>query len=409
MKKNAIYGQSGGVTPVINSSASGTIRAAISNDKINLVYGALNGIDGIIKQNIVDLTSEDPREIEKISYSPGAVFGSCRRKLSEEDYDKIFKVFSANNIGYFYYNGGNDSMETAHSIAIKAKEIGYDLKVIGIPKTVDNDLMKTDHCPGFGSAAKFTATAMLEATKDLKSMHTTSTQVFILESMGRHAGWLAASGALAGINGEETPEIILMPEVPFDQDKFLQKVEYSLLDDGFCAIIASEALIGNDGKFISTSDFVDEFGNVQLGKVGIYLEKLIKNNLGKKVHVSLPDYLQRSSRHIASFSDWQEASEVGAAAVMYSTDMGLTDKMVAIIRDYDNPYLSHYEPVDLEGIAGETKTMPSEFIGEDNMSVTDEFIKYVRPLIKGEAPNLFLNGIPTYPDLKMKKITKKNI
>lgn len=409
MKKNAIYGQSGGVTPVINSSAAGTIRAAISSDKIERVYVSLNGIDGILKQNIVDMTVENPMEIEKISYAPGAIFGSCRRKLTEEDYDKIFKIFSLNNIGYFYYNGGNDSMETAHLIAKKAEKIGYDLKVIGIPKTVDNDLMKTDHCPGFGSAAKFTSIAMLEATKDLKSMHTSSTQVFILESMGRHAGWLAASGVLAGINGEEIPEIILMPEVPFDQDKFLQKVEYSLLDDGFCAIIASEALTGADGKFISTSDFVDEFGNVQLGKVGICLEKLIKNNLGKKVHVSLPDYLQRSSRHIASFVDWQEASQVGTVAVIYSTEYGMTDKMVAIVRDNNDPYISHFEPVELEGIAGETKIMPSEFIGEDNMSVSEKFIEYVRPLIKGEAPNLFLNGIPTYPKLKLKNISKKEI
>jgi 6-phosphofructokinase 1 len=227
--------------------------------------------------------------------------------------------------------------------------------------------------------------------------------------MGRHAGWLAASGVLAGINGEEIPEIILIPEVPFDQDKFLQKVEYSLLDDGFCAIIASEALTGADGKFISTSDFVDEFGNVQLGKVGIYLEKLIKNNLGKKVHVSLPDYLQRSSRHIASFVDWQEASQVGTVAVIYSTVYGMTDKMVAIVRDNNDPYISHFEPVELEGIAGETKIMPSEFIGKDNMSVSEKFIEYVRPLIKGEAPNLFLNGIPTYPKLKLKNISKKEI
>jgi len=217
---------------------NGAIVAALNNPEIEKVYAGMNGISGILKEKLFDLTRESKDEIERIPYTPGAIFGSCRKKLkTEEEFKRLFEIFEAHNIGYFLYNGGNDSMETVHQIAIKAKELGYDLKAIGIPKTVDNDLMHTDHCPGYGSAAKFTAISILEATRDLESMHTDSTQVFILESMGRYAGWLAASGALANMNGERGPQIFLLPEVPFDEEKFLSKVEEVIARDGYCSIV----------------------------------------------------------------------------------------------------------------------------------------------------------------------------
>ncbi|OAA31108.1 6-phosphofructokinase [Kosmotoga arenicorallina S304] len=407
-KKNLIYGQSGGVTSVINASAYGAIVAALNNPEIEKVYAGKNGISGILREEFFDLGKEPRDEIARIPYTPGAIFGSCRKKLkTEEEFKRLFEIFDAHNIGYFLYNGGNDSMETVHQIAIKAKELGYDLKAIGIPKTVDNDLMHTDHCPGYGSAAKFTAISILEATRDLESMHTDSTQVFILESMGRYAGWLAASGALANMNGEHGPQIFLLPEVPFDEKKFLSKVEEVIARDGYCSIVAAEALKDSKGNYISTEDYLDAFGNVQLGKIGIYLQKLIRQHLGRKVHTALPDYLQRSSRHVASLTDWQEAIEVGAAAVKFATRDGLTDIMVSIVRDNDYPYLRHYEPVELSGVASAVKYLLKEFISKDGFGVTTEFVEYAKPLIEGEAPVNYMRGIPLYAGLKKVPIEKK--
>src|SRR6056297_1249640 len=401
MAKNLVYAQSGGVTPVINASAYGVISAALNAHEIYKVYAAKNGIQGILDEELYVLNQEKKEEIEKMAYTPGGVFGSCRVKIKTDDQlERIFSVFKAHDIGYFLYNGGNDSMETAFAVSEYAKRIGYDLKVFGIPKTVDNDLMYTDHCPGYGSAAKFTATAILEATRDLKSMSTSSTKVFLMESMGRHAGWLAAAGALAHEVEEAAATIILMPEVPFSKEAFLKRVEEEVIKRGFCSIVASEALKDETGNFISDAGYTDSFGNVQLGKISHALEQMIREDLKLKIHTALPDYLQRSSRHIASLTDWQDAIEVGARAVLWMSKASITGKMVSIIRDMDQPYIRHFEMVDLSKVAGETKTLPKDYIDESGFNVTEKFRSYARPLIIGETPNQYMYGIPMYSKLK---------
>lgn len=408
MKRNAIYGQSGGVTTVINASAYGVIKACLGNSEIDKIFVGMRGIEGILNEEFVDLTLEKRDEIERLPFTPGAVFGSCRTVLeSDEQFKRLFEVFAAHDIGYFFYNGGNDSMDTVFKVSEKAKEFGYPLKAIGIPKTVDNDLMNTDHCPGYGSAAKFTAISMLEATYDLRSMCHASTRVFIMESMGRHAGWLAASGAIAKLNNGVGPQIVLLPEVPFHEDKFLAKVEDVVRRDGYCSIIASEALKDDAGNFISTTDYVDSFGNVQLGKIGNHLESVIAKKLKLKVHLSIPDYLQRSSRHISSLTDWEEAIDVGAYAVKLGLGEGVTGKMVSIRRENDDPYLKHYETVDLGSVAGKTKTMPSSYISDDGFNVTEEFIDYLKPLIGGEAPGCYVEGMPSYSKFSLETVEKK--
>ena len=401
MAKNLIYAQSGGVTPVINASAYGVISAALNSNLVYKVYAAKNGIQGVLDEELFLMNVEKEEEIEKMAYTPGGIFGSCRVKIeTEEQLEQVFSVFKSHHIGYFLYNGGNDSMETAFAVSEYAKRIGYDLKVFGIPKTVDNDLMHTDHCPGYGSAAKFTATAILEATRDLKSMSTSSTKVFLMESMGRHAGWLAASSSLAQEVEKSAASIILMPEVAFSKEKFLKRVEEQIIKEGFCSIVASEALRDEKGSFISDAGYSDSFGNVQLGKISNALEKMIKDELKLKIHTALPDYLQRSSRHIASLTDWQDAIEVGARAVMWMTRDSMTGKMVSIVRDMNQPYIRHFEQVDLSKVAGDTKTLPNDFIDETGFNITDKFRDYARPLIIGETPNQYMYGVPMYSKLK---------
>jgi 6-phosphofructokinase len=405
--KNAVYAQSGGVTAVINASAYGAIVAALESRDIGRVFAGVNGIKGILNEELFDLTDEKRSEIERIPYTPGAVFGSCRTKLEkEEDFERLFKVFDAHSIGYFFYNGGNDSMDTAYKIHRKALEMNFPLRVAGVPKTVDNDLLLTDHCPGYGSAAKFTAISIREATRDLKSMYSDSTKVFIMESMGRHAGWLTASAALAGIDQLQGPQIILLPEVAFNQETFLRRVEEVIKTDGYCSIVASEALKGSDGNYLSTAGYYDAFGNIQLGNIGQYLERLVRENLKCKVHVALPDYLQRSSRHIASLIDWQEAIEVGAFAVK-EVLRGKSGFMVSIDRTCDRPYLKELKCVDLSQVANGTKPLPEDFISEDGFYVSDSFLSYARPLIQGEAPNLFLHGLPIYENMAKVKVRKR--
>ncbi|PZC52852.1 6-phosphofructokinase [Mesotoga sp. TolDC] len=403
---NAVYAQSGGVTSVINASAYGTIVAALAAEEIDRIFAGVNGIKGILNEDLFDLTEEERSEIDRIPYTPGAIFGSCRTRIeSEDDFERLFKVFDAHSIRYFFYNGGNDSMDTAHRINEKADEIGFPLKVIGIPKTVDNDLLETDHCPGYGSAARFTAISIMEATRDLKSMYSDSTKVFIMESMGRHTGWLAASGSLASTDRFHGPQIILLPEVSFDEESFIERVEDVIMKEGYCSIVASEALKRPDGSYISTAGYYDAFGNVQLGKIGQYLERAIREALKCKVHVALPDYLQRSSRHIASLIDWQEAVEVGALAVREALK-GESGVMVSILRLSNKPYLKRYSTVDLGKVANGTKDLPREFISEDGFYVTEEFRSYALPLIQGEAPNLYLHGLPIYENLERRKAKK---
>ncbi|HOO32169.1 MAG TPA: 6-phosphofructokinase [Thermotogota bacterium] len=408
MGKNLIYAQSGGVTSVINASAYGAITAALNSEEINRVYAGKSGIQGILDEDLYIMNEEKKKEIERIAYTPGGIFGSCRVKIEDDaQLQRIFDVFEAHDIGYFLYNGGNDSMETAHAVSEYARQNGYELKVMGIPKTVDNDLMYTDHCPGFGSAAKFTATAILEATRDLRSMAASSTKVFILESMGRHAGWLAASASLAQENDLNAASVILLPEVAFSRERFLARVEDEIRLNGFCSIVASEALKDENDKFISTAGYTDNFGNVQLGKICNELEKMVREGLGVKVHTGLPDYLQRSSRHLASLTDWQDAIEVGARAVLRMTKNGETDRMITIVRDMDRPYLRHFDTVDLAKVAGETKELPEAYIDVDGFNVTDAFKRYAQPLISGEAPNHYLYGIPVYAHLEYRMEDKR--
>lgn len=408
MSKNMVYAQSGGVTPVINASAYAVITAGLNSSSVYKVYAARNGIQGVLDEELYIMNEERNEEIEKMAYTPGGIFGSCRVKIENEaQLERIFSVFEAHNIGYFLYNGGNDSMETALEVSEYAKKTGYDLKVFGVPKTVDNDLVDTDHCPGYGSAAKFTATAILEATRDLKSMSTSSTQVFLMESMGRHAGWLAASAALAQEVEESAASIILLPEVPFSKEKFLKKVEEEITRKGFCSIVASEGIKDERGEFLSDAGYKDSFGNVQLGKISNTLEKMIKDDLKLKIHTSLPDYLQRSSRHLASLTDWQDAIEVGARALMWMTRESMTGKMVSIVRDLNKPYIRHFETVDFEDVAGKTKVLTADYIDETGFNVTQKFKDYARPLIIGESPNQYMYGVPVYSKLKYKLEEKK--
>ncbi|BBE31411.1 pyrophosphate--fructose 6-phosphate 1-phosphotransferase [Tepiditoga spiralis] len=393
--KNAIYAQSGGVTSVINASAYGVIKKSLDSNLINKVFVGINGINGVLNKEFIVIDSAD-KEINNLKYTPSAAFGSCRKKLTDEEtIKKVFKIFEENNIGYFFYNGGNDSMDTANKINDYAIKTGYDLKVIGIPKTIDNDLIETDHTPGFGSAAKYLAISMLEGSLDVKSMCADSTKVFVMETMGRHAGWLAASTALANLNNNFGPHIILLPEVPFDENKILNKIENIINKHGYCSITVSEGIQDKNGKFLSDKGFTDAFGNKQLGNAGVLISDIIHNNMKLKVHTAIPDYLQRSGRHISSLSDVKEAINCGMMAVKYALD-GESGYMVTINRVSNIPYYVEYGKVKLSKIANGTKYMPKDFISEDGLYITDKFIRYAKPLIEGEYYPIYENGIPIY-------------
>ena len=393
--KNAIYAQSGGVTSVINASAYGVIKKALDSDLINKVFIGVNGINGVLNSEFIVIDSTN-NEIERLRYTPSAAFGSCRKKINDEEtLKKIFKVFEENNIGYFFYNGGNDSMDTANKINDYAIKNGYDLKVIGVPKTIDNDLIETDHTPGFGSAAKYLAISMLEGSLDVKSMYSDSTKVFVMETMGRHAGWLAASTALANLNNNFGPHIILLPEVPFDKNKFFNKIESTIKDYGYCSIAVSEGIQDKKGNFLSDKGFTDAFGNKQLGNAGSLISDMIHNSMKLKVHTAIPDYLQRSGRHISSLTDVKEAINCGMMAVKYALD-GESGYMVTINRVSNVPYFVEYGKIELSKIANGTKYMPKEFISEDGLYITDKFIRYAKPLIEGEYYPVYENGIPVY-------------
>ncbi|KAF2956951.1 6-phosphofructokinase [Marinitoga sp. 38H-ov] len=399
--KNAIYAQSGGVTSVINASAYGVIKAALNSKEIDNIYVAINGINGIFDEKLANMKNEDPNQIELLKFTPSSAFGSCRRKIkTEEEFKKIFEVFDKYSIRYFFYNGGNDSMDTANKIHNYAKKIGYDLNVIGVPKTVDNDLPETDHTPGFGSIAKYLSVSILEGTLDVKSMAADSTKVFILETMGRHAGWVAASTALAKRHESDGPHIILIPERPFKKELFFEKIIKTIDKYGYCSIAASEGIKYEDGSFVSARGYQDNFGNVQLGGIGSTLANLIKTELNIKTHYAVPDYLQRSGRHISSQVDVNEAIEVGTMAVKYALDE-YSGYMVAIERINNSPYISTTKLVPLENVANKTKLIPDEFISADGMFVNNKFIEYALPLIEGEYYPPYLNGIPVYARLKI--------
>lgn len=397
-KKNVIYAQSGGVTSVINASAYGLIHTALEDKNIGNVYVGINGITGVLDGKLFDLTKESPERIKNLKSTPGSAFGTCRHRLKEGDekgFKLLFETFEKYEIGYFFYNGGNDSMDTAYKVDKYAKSIGYDLNVIGIPKTIDNDLYGTDHSPGYGSAAKYLAVSMLEASIDTRSMSRDSTKVFIMETMGRHAGWLAAATSLAKLNGDYGPHIILLPERAFMEDKFVQKVENEVKKNGYCTITVSEGIKYKSGAFVSDMGYTDSFGNRQLGDVGRVVANIVLTRLGLKVRVCIPDYLQRSGGHIVSKTDKEEAIKVGEKAFEYAKN-GLSGYMVTINRVSNDPYKVEYGKVPLFEVANNTKYLPEEFIDDEGYNMSNNFIEYAKPLVTGESYPEYNNGIPNY-------------
>ena len=411
MKKNALYAQSGGVTAVINATAGALILEAKKSNKIGKVYAAKNGILGVLREDLIDTSKESTNSILSLKYRPGGVFGSCRFKLkdletSEKEYKRLIEVFKAHNIGYFFYNGGNDSADTAFKVSQIGKKLNYPIQCIAIPKTVDNDLVLTDCCPGFGSAAKYIATSTLEASLDVQSMSETSTKVFILEVMGRHAGWMAASSALARKNKGDAPHIILMPETTFKQREFLSLVKKTVSNNGYCVVVVSEGVKNSKGKFLSESNTTDAFGHAQLGGVAPFISELINNKLKLKNHWAVSDYLQRSASHIASKVDLAHAEAVGAHAVKYAL-ADMNGVMPIIVRLKSPKYKWTIEPASLSKIANLEKKLPKSFISKNGMDVTSKAIGYLSPLIQGESNPPFKNGIPDLKDFKLVTVQKK--
>lgn len=409
---NALYAQSGGVTAVINASACGVIETARKHrDKINKVFAARNGIIGALTEDLIDTSLESDADIAALRHTPAGAFGSCRHKLGSIEknrahYERLIEVFSAHNIRYFFYNGGGDSQDTAFKVSQISKTLGYPITCIGIPKTIDNDLPFTDNSPGFGSVAKYVAVSIREAGLDVASMALTSTKVFILEVMGRHAGWIAAAGGLAAEQEDDAPHIILFPEILFDPSKFLARVQQCVKKFGFCAIVVSEGLRNQDGTFVAESGLVDAFGHKQLGGVAPVVANLIKENLGYKYHWALADYLQRSARHIASRIDVEQAYSLGKTAVELAL-AGKNAVMPIIKRTSNTPYQWTIDEAPLEKVANVEVKMPREYITEDGFGITDECRKYLEPLIMGEDYPPYHQGLPHYVKLKNAAVEKK--
>ena len=407
--KNVLYAQSGGVTAVINATACGVIQTAKNYpNHINKVYAAKNGILGALQEELIDTYSESPEAIQSLLHTPGGAFGSCRYKLKNDgnEYTRLFNVFKAHNIGYFFYNGGGDSQDTANKVAKMSQEMGYPITCIGIPKTIDNDLPFTDTCPGFGSVAKYIAISTLEAALDVASMAANSTKVFILEVMGRHAGWIAAASGLAGKNAKQAPHIILFPEVPFEPEVFLRAVKNTVEECGYCVVVASEGLRNAEGEFISASGLKDAFGHSQLGGVAPVLAQLVKQSLNLKYHWAVADYLQRSARHIASQVDLDQSYALGKAAVEYAVN-GQNAIMPAVIRESNRPYQWSIKPVELSAVANQEHKMPAHYFREDRMGISEACREYLEPLIQGEAYPPYEQGLPQYVQLKNRLIDKK--
>lgn len=404
-----LYAQSGGVTAVINATAAGVIEAARA--KGVPVYAAHNGILGALREDLIDTGKESKTAIAALRHTPGGAFGSCRYKLksleaNRAEYERLIEVFRAHDIRWFLYNGGNDSADTALKLSRIGKAMGYDLRCIGVPKTVDNDLAGTDCCPGFGSVAKYTAISTLEASLDVASMAETSTKVFILEVMGRHAGWIAAAAGLAGNGPDEAPHVILFPENVFDEAAFLAKVKATVERVGWCTVVASEGIRNAAGQFLADAGSRDAFGHVQLGGVAPTLAALVKQQLGCKVHWALPDYLQRSARHIASKVDAEQAYAVGKAAVDYAL-AGMNAVMPVITRTSDAPYRWKVEPAPLAKIANREKKMPKGFISRDGFGITAAARRYLSPLTAGGDPPPYRLGLPAYVTLKNTSVARK--
>ena len=410
--RNVLYAQSGGPTPVINASACGVIEAARkARGKIGKVYAARNGIVGALAEDLIDTSRESAAAIARLREAPGSAFGSCRFKLKafEQDrsqYERLIEVFRAHGIGYFFYNGGNDSMDTALKVSQLGAAVGYPIVCIGVPKTIDNDLPLTDSSPGFGSVAKYVATSIREAGLDVASMCKTSTQVFVLEVMGRHAGWITAACGLAADTPDSAPQILLFPEIPFDEARVLARVKETVERIGWCAIGVSEGLRSPEGKFLSEGGMRDAFGHAQLGGVAPLVAQLVTTRLGYKHHWAVADYLQRAARHIASRVDLDQAYRLGVAAVKLALD-GRNGVMPTIERAANRPYRWRVGVADLKEVANRERKMPREYITADGYHITRACRSYLAPLIQGEAPPRFRDGLPDYVQLRNHPVPKK--
>ncbi|HEX3948304.1 MAG TPA: 6-phosphofructokinase [Steroidobacteraceae bacterium] len=411
-KKNAFYAQSGGVTAVINASACGLIEAARRHPhKIGKIYAGRHGIIGALTEDMIDVSKESAATIRGLRHTPGGAFGSARYKLSSIDknraqYERLIDIFRAHDIGYFFYNGGNDSMDTAQKVSEIAVQTGFPLICVGIPKTVDNDLPITDCCPGFGSVAKYIAVSTREAALDVASMARTSTKVFVLEVMGRHAGWIAAAGGLAGEKAGDAPHIILFPEIAFDRDAFLNKVKATVERRGYCVIVVSEGVQDASGKFLAEAGTKDAFGHAQLGGVGPVVAQMTQQAFGYKFHWAVADYLQRSARHVASKVDVDQAYAVGKAALALALQ-GKNAVMPVIIRKSSKPYRWGIGEAPLSAVANEEKKLPRGYITPDGFGITAACRRYLLPLIGGEAYPPYRNGLPTYATLKGAGVAKR--
>ena len=411
-KMNAFYAQSGGVTAVINASACGVIETARKNrDKIGKVYAGRNGIIGALTEDLIDTSKDSARSIAALRHTPSGAFGSCRFKLksledNKREYERLIEVFKAHNIGYFFYNGGGDSADTCFKISQLSKKMGFPVQAIHVPKTVDNDLPITDNCPGFGSVAKYIAIATREASFDVASMCATSTKVFVLEVMGRHAGWIAAAGALASDEETDIPVVILFPEVTFNRKKFMAQVKAKVEKYGYCSVVVSEGVHYPNGKFLAETGLKDAFGHSQLGGAAPVVAGMIQQDLGLKYHWAVADYLQRAGRHIASKTDVDQAYAMGKAAVELALK-GKNSVMPTIVRTSDKPYKWKVGEAPLKKVANVEKFMPKSFISRDGFGITPKCRRYLEPLIKGEDYPPYKNGMPKYVRLKNVSVPKK--
>jgi len=409
---NALYAQSGGVTAVINASACGVIEAARrARGRIGRVYAARDGILGALTEDLIDLSRESPATIRALRHTPAGAFGSARYKLkgieqNRAQYERLIEVFRAHSIGYFFYNGGGDSMDTALKISQLGAELGYPITCVGVPKTVDNDLPLTDCSPGFGSVAKYVAVATLEGAMDVASMARTSTKVFVFEVMGRHAGWIAAAAGLAGSKPRDPPHLILFPEIAFEQERFLERVRQCVTDYGYCVIVVSEGAKAPGGTFLADAGTKDAFGHTQLGGVAPVVAHMVREALGYKYHWAVADYLQRAARHIASRVDVEQAYAVGRAAVSYALQ-GMNAVMPAIRRRASRPYRWDIVPVSLADVANVEKTLPRHFISADSFGITAACRRYLAPLIRGEDYPPYRDGLPIYVHIKGVPVRRK--
>ena len=409
-RHNAFYAQSGGVTAVINASACGVIETARRHaDRIGAVYAGRNGIIGALTEELIDTSQESDADIAALRSTPSGAFGSCRYKLkslehNRREYERLIEVFKAHDIRWFFYNGGGDSADTCFKVSQLSASMGYPLQAIHVPKTVDNDLPITDCCPGFGSVAKYVAVSALEASFDVRSMARTSTKVFVLEVMGRHAGWIAAAGGLVEDHG--IPVVILFPEIEFDRTGFIAKVDALVKQHGYCTVVVSEGCHHPDGTFLAEQGTKDAFGHAQLGGAAPVVAQMVKESLKLKFHWAVADYLQRAARHIASRTDVEQAYALGQRAVELALD-GRNAVMPTIERLADAPYRWQIGTADLKDVANVEKFMPRDYITADGYGITEACKRYLRPLIQGEDYPKYADGLPVYVTLKNATLAPK--